>query len=188
MSLKLGRFTGVPLDALSFANYHRGVREKLMLGETGGGSNACESETNSINTPSRCRWADGLGMVLRTDPAEPGAGATEQAQAYYDYEVARLDKLTGRYERVMGLGVDDFIDYVFLTALHRRADATEKAELKDYFYDLNDDGNGGNSSDYLEDLPEGGLAIRDGRRAEMAQVMFDYISRLPEFYYFSTVN
>lgn len=173
MSLKLGRFTGVPLDALSFANYHRGVREKLLLGASGNAD--CGDETGTSN--SRCRWANGMGLKLRTAPTAPADTATEQARIKYEYEVNRLAKLTERNTRVLGLSVDDYIDYVFLTGLQRKANATEKTDLETYL----------TTRGYL--LSNAGvITIVTGRHDEMAQVMFDYMSRLPEFYYFRRVN
>ena len=177
MSLKLGRFTGVPLDALSFANYHRGVREKLMLGRTGDGG--CSSETNT-SSDTRCRWTNGLGLTVRSEPAEPAADATEQAMVMYQYEVDRLAKLTERNERVMNLGVRDYINYLFLTSLRRTASETEMTELLDLCM---------NVENFIDqDVDSGELSIRNDRHDEIAQVVFDYASRLPEFYYFKVIN
>ncbi|MBI3188340.1 MAG: hypothetical protein HYZ31_10815 [Gammaproteobacteria bacterium] len=173
MSLKLGRFTGVPLDTLSFANYHRGIREKLLLGANGSGD--CGDETGTGN--SRCRWANGMGMKLRTVPTVLADTATAQARVKYEYEINRLNKLTARNTRVLALAVDDYIDYVFLTGLQRKANDTEKSDLKTYF----------TTRGYLA-TSAGISTITSGRHDEMAQVMFDYMSRLPEFYYFLRVN
>lgn len=171
MSLKLGRFTGVPMDALSFANYHKGVRERLLLGSTGTGS--CGSETST-----RCRWANGLGTKLRTAPAAPAVDATDQAKVMYDYEIARLDKLTDRNNRVLNLSIDDYIDYVFMTILHRRASSVEMSDLKAMFTAR---------GDFVTDT-DGNLVIQTGRHDEMAQIILDYASRLPEYYYFLAIN
>ena len=176
MSLKLGRFTGVPLDALSFANYHKGVREILMLGTTGTGT--CGSETSNVENSSRCRWANGLGTKLRSVPTAPTANATDQAVAMYDYDTARLDKLTARNSRVMNLSIDDYIDYVFMTVLHRRASSVEMTDLKILFTAR---------GDFVTNV-DGGLVIRSGRHDEMAQIILDYASRLPEYYYFLAIN
>ena len=187
MTLKLGRFTGVPLDSQSFANYHKSIRERLLLGSTGTGSCTSSGEVGG-DRGTRCRWSNGMGLKLRSSPSAPASDASEQAKDKYQYEVARLNKLTERNQRVMALSVEDYIDYVFMTALQRRANNTERADLINYFYDLNQDGSGGSGSDYLQDLAEGGLAIRDGRHDEIAQVIFDYASRLPEYYYFLRIN
>ncbi|MDH5572557.1 MAG: hypothetical protein OEY89_12380, partial [Gammaproteobacteria bacterium] len=187
MTLKLGRFTGVPLDSLSFANYHKSIRERLLLGSTGTGSCSSSGEVGG-NAFTRCRWSNGLGIRLRSSPASLAVDATDQEKDKYQYEVARLEKLTVRNGRVIALGVEDYVDYLFMTTLQRRANSTEKADLINYFYDLNRDGTGGTSSDYLQDLLDGRLAIRDGRHDEIAQIVFDYVSRLPEYYYFLKIN
>ena len=173
MSLKLGRFTGVPMDALSFANYHRGVREKLLLGVTGNAD--CSDEVSNSNT--RCRWANGMGLKLRSAPAAPDAAASDQVKAKYQYEISRLLKLSSRNQLVLALSTDDFLDYVFLTAIQRKASDTEKADLKTYLLSRN----------YLSSAT-GTTIIVANQRDEIAQVILDYISRLPEFYYFLRIN
>lgn len=173
MSLKLGRVTGVPLDTLSFANYHRGIREKLLLGVTGNAD--CGDEVSTFNT--RCRWANGMGLKIRSEPVEPAVTSTAQEKMKYQYEYDRLKKLSLRNKKVLALGTDDFINYVFLTALQRKADNIETADLKRYL----------SSRGYLN-MPSGSLSVANGRHDEIAQVILDYISRLPEFYYFLRIN
>ena len=173
MSLKLGRFTGVPLDALSFANYHRGIREKLVLGAAGNAD--CGDEISVGNT--RCRWANGMGLKMRAAPVAPVDTATDQVKVKYQYELDRLLKLSTRNNRVLALNTDDFIDYVFLTALQRKASDIEAADLKAYL----------TTRGYLT-MSSGALLIASNRHDEIAQVVLDYISRLPEFYYFLRVN
>lgn len=173
MSLKLGRFTGVPLDALSFANYHRAIREKLVLGAAGNAD--CGDEISSGNT--RCRWANGMGLKMRATPVAPVDSATDQVKVKYQYEVDRFLKLSTRNNRVLALNTDNFIDYVFLTALQRKASDIEAADLKAYL----------TTRGYLT-MSSGALLIVSNRHDEIAQVVLDYISRLPEFYYFLRVN
>ncbi len=184
MSLKLGRFTGVPLDSLSFANYHKAVREQLILGSSGGSS--CSDEDSNNN--ARCRWSTGMGLNESdedlTGPLDDDA--TDQAIIIRQYEIDRMSKLADRAERVTDLSLDDFIDFVFLTGLQRRASTIEKEDLKAYYFDLTNNGN--NSGDYLIEGDDETLEIREGRHDEMAQVAFDYMTRLPEFYYFLKAN
>ena len=73
--------------------------------------------------------------------------------------------------------MDDYIDYVFLTGLQRKANETEKTDLKTYL----------TTRGYLTNNA-GVITIATGRHDEIAQVLFDYMSRLPEFYYFLRVN
>ena len=175
MSLKLGRFTGVPLDSLSFANYHKGVREQLILGAAGGTS--CSDEDSSGN--ARCRWSTGLGLNASDDDLTVplAVDATDQAKIMREYEVNRMAKLEERAERVTNLSLDDYIDYVFMTVLHRNASSIEKTDLIAMY----------TAANYLVD-DDGVTVIRDDRHDEIAQVAMDYMTRLPEFYYYLTAN
>ena len=175
MSLKLGRFTGVPLDSLSFANYHKGVREQLILGA--GGGTTCSDEDSSGN--ARCRWSTGLGLNPSDDDLTVALAddATDQAKIIRQYEVNRMAKLEERADRVTGLSLDDYIDYIFMTGLQRNASNIEKTDLITLYTTAN----------YLED-DNGVMVIRDGRHDEIAQIAFDYMTRLPEFYYYMKAN
>jgi len=175
MSLKLGRFTGVPLDSLSFANYHKGVREQLVLGAAGGTSCSDEDSNNNV----RCRWSTGLGLNESDDDLTvPLADdATEQAQIMRQFEVDRMSKLEERADRVTNLSLDDYIDYIFMTGLQRNASDIEKTDLIAMYTTAN----------YLVD-DDGVMVIRDDRHDEIAQVALDYMTRLPEFYYYLTAN
>ncbi|MCW8936293.1 MAG: hypothetical protein OQK98_16385 [Gammaproteobacteria bacterium] len=172
MSLKLGRFTGVPLDSLSFANYHKGVREKLILGST-------DSSCNDEDSNRSCRWSTGLGVnPSEADLTVPLADdATDQAKVMRQYEVNRMAKIEERTDRVTGLSLDDYIDYVFMTGLQRNASDIEKTDLITMYTTAN----------YLVD-DDGVMVIRDGRHDEMAQIALDYMTRLPEFYYYMKAN
>lgn len=175
MSLKLGRFTGVPLDSLSFANYHKGIREQLILGGAGG---SCSDEDSNSNT--RCRWSTGMGVnESDEDLSTPLADdATEQAVAMRQYEVDRMVRLEDRAGRVLDLSVNDYIDYVFLTGLLRKASDVEKTDLIEIY----------KTAGYVSEDGSGELSIDSNDHDEMAQVAFDYMSRLPEFYYFLEAN
>ena len=175
MSLKLGRFTGVPLDSLSFANYHKAVREQLVLGA--GGGTSCSDEDSANN--ARCRWSTGLGLNPSDDDLTvPLADdATEQARIMRQYEVNRMAKLEERADRVTGLSLDDYIDYIFMTGLQRNASTIEKTDLIALYTTAN----------YLVD-DDGVMVIRDDRHDEIAQIALDYMTRLPEFYYYMKAN
>jgi hypothetical protein len=82
---------------------------------------------------------------------------------------------------IENMSLNDFIDYLFLTALQRKASASEKADLIDVY----ETGVGGNQ---LTTDDEENKIVRDGRHDDVAQITFDYITRLPEFYYFRSVN
>ena len=174
MSLKLGRFTGVPLDSLSFANYHKGVREQLVLGGVGG---SCSDEDSDNNT--RCRWSTGLGVNASDDDLTVALAddATDQAKVMRKFEVNRMAKLEERADRVTELSLDDYIDYIFMTGLQRNASDIEKTDLIAMY----------TTAGYLLD-DDGVMVIRDNRHDEIAQIALDYMTRLPEFYYYLTAN
>lgn len=186
MELKLGRFSGVPLDSLSFANYHKGIREYLLLGTASSDLNAnnssCNSNVEASQSRNRCRWKMGLGIELPEElPPLPDAAATEISDAVlvkYEYEQARAARLTERSRRVLSLGLDDYLDYLFMSVLQRKASDEEKADLIAYFETRN----------FLtEDVLENQV-IRDYAYDEVAQITFDYVSRLPEYYYFLAIG
>jgi len=86
---------------------------------------------------------------------------------------------------IAGLSLNDFIDYLFLITLDRRATDVEKSDLTVMFNDPNGDSNSNDT--YLRTL-NGGLAVKPQSNHLAAQIAFDYISRLPEFYYFKAIN
>lgn len=82
---------------------------------------------------------------------------------------------------VEDMSLHEFIDFLFMNALQRRANDSEKADLI-VIYETGDTG------DHLTTDNNDVVVISDGRHDEVAQITFDYISRLPEFYYFRSVN
>lgn len=179
MSLKLGRVASVPLDSLSFGNYHKAMRESLML-------------------DSR-RWRLALGVEkpaaptpTPVDPIDAGASARETAAhaakvEEYENEVAALSRDERQahrealaqfesdamlYRRIDDLQIRELIDYLFLSAIQRRATDVERYQLTKLFL----------QEDYLD--PEFDNAfVRSGRQDDLALITMDYLSRLPELYY-----
>lgn len=184
MELKLGRFTGVPLDSFSFANYHKGVREYLLLGtaDTNATNNGyCNSDVESSQGRNRCRWKMGLGLEIPDElPDEPAADAeiSDAVKAKIQYEKDRVTRLTERFNRVLSLDLNDYIDYLFMSVLQRKASEVEKTDLTAYFEDRN----------FLTEDVFDNVVIRENSIDEVAQVTFDYVSRLPEYYYFLKIN
>jgi hypothetical protein len=140
MKYKIGRLPDVPLDGLSFANYHKSMRQELLMNR---------------------------GFY---DPS----GDRGNANFIYDEngDVKRF---------VEDMSLNEFIDFLFMNTLHRRADAGEQADLIPVFEN-------GSTGNHLTTDNDDVTIIRDGRYDEVAQITFDYISRLPEFYYFRSVN
>ena len=142
MSMKIGRLPDVPLDALSFANYHKAVREELLV------------DTRHYDGSQ----TDITGLLYN------GLGNDD-------------DDLR---DVVSQLSLTDYIHFLFLNTMQRKASADEIAGLITIYGDL------------LELDTDGIQVIRpstsDNRHNNIAQITFDYISRLPEFYYFRAVK
>lgn len=138
MYMKIGRLPDVPLDALSFANYHKAIREEYLK--------RTDSYSGRSTRPS--------GLVYDDD-----------GDVHSD---------------IAAMTVESYIDYLFLNVVQRKANATEKND----FYDLIV-----NVKNYTNtDSDTGVEIIRDDRFDDIASLVFDYISRLPEFYYFKSVQ
>ncbi len=144
MSLKIGRLPDVPLDALSFANYHKSVREELLI-------DTRHYDGSQTDIP---------GLLYN------GLGNDDD-----DLHAA-----------VSQLSLTDYIHFLFLNTMQRKASADEIAGLIAIYDGLS----------LLEIDTDGNQVIRpstsDNRHNNIAQITFDYISRLPEFYYFRAIN
>ena len=140
---KIGRLPEVPLDGLSFANYHKSMREEFLMNR---------------------------GFY---DPSSNNAG--------FLYDENGDAKVF-----IENMSLNDFIDFLFMSGLQRKASASEKTDLIDVYQ------TGVNSSgtivNHLTTNTDGDTVVRVGRFDEVAQITFDYIARLPEFYYYRSVN
>ena len=152
MAYKIGRLPDVPMDGVSFASYHKGLREEFLV-RAGG------APTSGYN-----------------NTAYQGGGGTDGL--FYDAD--------GELQPdVADMTPQEFLDFLFLIALQRKPVADELTDLLTIIRDENGDMN---QSDSHLQLINGADAIRDGRHDNIARITFDYISRLPEFYYFKAVN
>lgn len=138
MSLKIGRTPEVPTDALSFANYHKALRERVLMERD----------------------------------------AYQQNLLYENFNTNRT--LVADFQQ---MSPADFLDFIFLTAVQRRALADEKTDLINLFSPVS-----GGLFWLQNDTQTNTLVIRQDRHDDIMLVTLDYISRLPEFYYFKTVN
>ena len=134
---KIGRIPNVPLDGLSYANYHKSMREEFLMNRS------------------------------FYDPSSSNAG--------FIYDDSGVLKTF-----IENMSIDDYVDFLFLSVLQRSASASEKADLIDVYET--------GTTNHLTTDSDGNAIIRAGRHDEVAQVTFDYITRLPEFYYFRSVN
>ncbi len=143
MTLKIGRLPDVPLDALSFANYHKSVREQLLLNEA-------SYQGNQTDIP---------GLIYKGE----GDDADEDLR-----------------DVIAQMNLTDYIHFLFLNTMQRKASVAEVDSLITIYGNL------------LEDDASGNKVIRpstsNNRHNNIAEITFDYISRLPEFYYFRATN
>jgi len=114
MSLKLGRFKDQPMDSLSFAYYHKAVRERVLA---------------KVDN----RWGSWGNEFIRKGD-------------FFEQE--------------------DFIDFLFLSIMSRKATQEEIDTLKEVFLDT------GNETS----------------RENQTRITFDYISRLPDLYFYKTIT
>lgn len=143
MQLKIGRLPDVPMDALSFANIHKGTRENLLI-------NRSSYIGDDLDIP---------GLLYKGD----GGDGDESLR-----------------DVIAQLSLNDYVHFLFLNTLQRKASDVEINDLIVIY-------------DTLISLDtEGNQVIRpnvgDSRHKYIAAITFDYISRLPEFYYFKSVN
>ena len=145
MTMKIGRLPDVPMDMLSFANYHKGIREHLL--------------TNELTYVGR-------------EEGVPGLLFKGEGQAGDE----------NLHEVVAQLSLNDYIDFLFLNTLQRKASTEELDGLIFLFQ----------REDLVMFDTASELVIRpnttSSRYDNVAEITFDYISRLPEFYYFKAVN
>jgi hypothetical protein len=182
MDYKIGRTPFLPMDVLSFATYHKAIRESVLLNNRAfdGRNHPEESDFTEASSPRQppFKIVNGGFYIAGTENLKP-----------------ELEKLTAA----------EFVDFVFLTALGRRATSVELAaflleggpDTKDESEIVIDE-----NRDYLREYEnENGEMVLSLRRGtggsdelyeywadDFAEIMLDYISRLPEFYYYKSVS
>jgi len=184
MSFKLGRVSSVPLDSLSFGNFHKALREELLM--------------------DRWRWRYELGLERPNAPSprpvtapEPDASARDlaayeadirqyyldvdalepEARAEYDADLEEYEVAAAKFKVIDDLSMPELVDFLFLTVIERRATDVERADLANIFY----------SAGYLDEDFNNAFA-ESGRQDEIAEITFDYLSRLPEAYYLQALR
>jgi hypothetical protein len=178
MDYKIGRTPFLPMDVLSFATYHKAMRESVLLNERA--FDGCNHPGVRFRRCYQTRSDEELALA-ESDPngLEP---FPIHNGSYYE---AGTENLKPELE---GLTASEFVDFVFLTALGRRADEQEK----NAFLEEASQGN----RDYIREY-EGVLQLRktsygdelwENRTDDFGEIMLDYISRLPEFYYYKAAN
>lgn len=163
MNYKIGRTPFLPMDVLSFATYHKAIRQEVLMNQ---------------------RAYDGRNFPEETDFTEADeprpAPFPIHAGAFY------IEGTENLKPELDSLNAEEFIDFVFLTAMGRRATdieiaafITEGDQANRNYLTTDDDGvvqlrrSGGGVDDLYEYWAD-----------DFAEIMLDYISRLPEFYYY----
>ena len=112
------------------------------------------------------------------------AGVPQDAFAFANYhkgfrEVLMIDRNQWRNQlinsNITALSASEYLDYLFLSTSLRRALPDEQTDLITL---ISAQGH----------LTNGNQSVINGRHDEIAQIVFDYISRLPEVYYFNQVT
>ena len=189
MDAKIGRTPFLPMDALSFATYHKGIREYVLMNQR---------SYDGRNFP------EAVSFTEAEEPRDPPFAIKDGA-----FYIAGTENLKPELET---LTAEEFIDFVFLVSLGRRASDSEAnaflIEGGPDIYQLDAEGeyvlDGDNNRiriddnrDYLREDDDGIWQLRrSGNGDELyeywvddfAEIILDYISRLPEFYYFKAVG
>jgi len=89
---------------------------------------------------------------------------------------------------IAGMSVNEYIDFLFLNVMQRKATAVEQTDLYEFIVNTRNHTN----LEILTDLDTGEEVEREVIRSSsyhsLTEEVLDYISRLPEFYYFKAVN
>ena len=179
MSLKLGRVSAIPFDSLSFANYHKALRETLILDkrhwdqELGLSSPEAPSpkpvELPDDNATARELASYQVDLVEYNE--EVGALSAED-RVQYDSDLARFQIEQVLFKKIENFTTAELIDYLFLSVVQRRAIDEERNTLIAV----------ANNNGHLDEEFSGQF-VSDGRMDDVAEIVLDYLSRLPEGYY-----
>ncbi len=130
-------------------------------------SNHHKGYRETLLTSEIGRWNKGLGVVA---VGERDDSATTEEQLQYE-------KTQKMFAIVEGMSINEYIDYLFLTVASRRASSAEQTALTNIARD----------AEYLI-MENGNEAFKSWAIDDFARLTFDYISRLPESYYFKVIN
>ncbi len=184
MSLKLGRVANVPLDSLSFGNYHKAMRESLLMDSNRwrrplGLSGPSAPNPKPIKPPADDADARELAAyeAKLKDYNDELNAMSKPDRAEYDKALAEYERESVLFNRIDDMNVTELMDYVFLTAIQRRPNDIERSSLKAMYIEQG----------YLDSEFDNRFARTD-RIDDLALLTFDYLSRLPEGYYLLRVQ
>ncbi|NND92839.1 MAG: hypothetical protein HKN42_18430 [Granulosicoccus sp.] len=179
MSFKLGRVASIPLDSLSFGNYHKALRESLMLDSRRWRTAlGVQQPAQPSPTPVEPLKADATAREIASHQSELAAyhqavsELSDEERALHQRELAAYEIEAELYRHIDDLTIPQLVDYLFLTAVQRRASVEERRELINLFY-----AHGHLDAEYANAF------ARAGRQDDIALITLDYLSRLPELYY-----
>ncbi|GIX22619.1 MAG: hypothetical protein KatS3mg121_1402 [Gammaproteobacteria bacterium] len=181
MTYKIGRLPEVPTDPLSFVSYHNALRDSVFFN-----SNAWAGRRRDID--GEPVFIDGL-LFVSDEAVAPAADEDDEPDAHLRPELAALSP-------------SEYLDFLFLTALQRRAQSDEREALLALFGpeevlapDVNDVDEDGDTTEqvpvnrwYWRYDENGRPRVNDWAWDDMARATFDYISRLPEAYYLRRIG
>lgn len=179
MTYKLGRVAAVPLDTLSFGNYHKGLRENLML-DSGrwrldlGVQAPTAPEPAPVDPPPADANAREIAAFEEANDAylQTLAEMSEADRTAYETELEIYREAVDLYRDVDDLNINQYLDYLFLSAVQRRPADVERADLLTLL----------DQQSHL-DPDFDNRFVRNGRLDDVAVIVMDYLSRLPELYY-----
>lgn len=179
MSLKLGRVASVPLDSLSFGNYHKAMRESLLMNSdrwkwTLGLAGPSAPSPKPITPPEAdadAREIASYEAKLEEYNAELDALSAADRKEY-DEELAEYYRESELFNKIDDMNVEELMDYLFLSAIQRRPTEVERTDLTALYNELG----------FLDD-EFNYLFAYSNRIDDLALLTFDYLSRLPEGYY-----
>ena len=184
MSLKLGRVASVPLDSLSFGNYHKAMRESLLMNSDRwkkplGLSGPSSPSPKPIEPPADDADARDIAAyeAKLKDYNDQLKAMSAPDRAEYDKALAEYERESVLFNKIDDMDVSELMDYVFLTAIQRRPNDIERTSLKDMYIEHG----------YLDSEFDNRFALSN-RIDDLALLTFDYLSRLPEGYYLLRVQ
>ena len=155
MKYKLGKLKRVPLDTLSFANYHKYLRERILLRKSN------PAKEDDYGAYDRQGWSeDFVANTNYTLNEEDGIASLESFIQYLFN--ATISRNANNEEMTL-----------FKEHMLRDKSDTNKTQVLDYTFNLIETRN---------DAEEQTKRRREDRKRDIATIVLDYISRLSETY------
>jgi len=154
MKYKLGKLKRVPLDTLSFANYHKYLRERILLRKSN------PTKEDDFGAWDRQGWSESFVANTNYTLDEEDGIATLESFIQYLFN-ATISRNANNEEMTL-----------FKEHMLRDKSDTNKTQVLDYTFNLIDTRN-----DAQEQTKR-----REDRKRDIATIVLDYISRLSETY------